>query len=74
MVLLDTNGGRSHTVGINSGLKIIYDCMETHELIINAQNLNKCCGSNKKILNFVITQELKNDRVHAKKPLMGITT
>ena len=48
VVLRDTNCGRSHTVRINSGLKIIYDCMETHELILNVQNLNKCCGSNKK--------------------------
>ena len=68
VVLRDPNGGRSHTVRINSGLKIIYDCMETHDLILNVHNLNKCCGPNKNFVNFVITQELKNNRVHAKKP------
>ena len=59
VVLQYINDGRSHTIGINSGLKIIYDCMETHELIHNVQNLNKCCGPNKKFLNFVISLELK---------------
>ena len=47
VVLQDTNGGRSHTVGINSGLKIIYNCMENHELKLNTQNINTCCGLTK---------------------------
>ena len=41
VVLLDTNGGRSHTVRINSGLKIIYCSMESYKLILNVQNINK---------------------------------
>ena len=32
VVLEDTSSGCSHTVGINGGLKVIYKCMETHEL------------------------------------------
>ena len=43
----DKSGGRSHTIGINSGLEIIYNYMETLKLILNTQNLNKCCGSTK---------------------------
>ena len=67
LVLRDTNIGHSHTVRINSGLKITYDCMETHELILNVQNLNKCCGPNKILLNVVVSQKLKNNRAYAKK-------
>ena len=67
VVLQDTSGGRSHTVGVNRGLKIIYDCMETHELKLNMQNLNKCCGITYKF-NFIgLAAELKDNNVHAKK-------
>ena len=47
VVLQDKIGGRSHTVGIKSGLEIIYDCMETHELKLNTKNINTCCGLTK---------------------------
>ena len=45
VILQDKNDGRIHTVKINSGLKIIYNCMKNHELIHNIHNFNKCCGS-----------------------------
>ena len=38
VILQDESGGRSHTVGINRELEIIYDCMETHELKLNNVN------------------------------------
>ena len=40
VVLQDKSGRRSHTVWINSELKIVYDHMETHEMKLNMQNLN----------------------------------
>ena len=67
MVIQDKSGRRSHTVGVNSGLEIIYVCMENHELKINTQNFNRYCGPTKGFNFIVVAAELKNNRVHAKK-------
>ena len=67
MVRYDTSGGFSHTVGINSGLKIMYEYIESHELKLNTKILNKCCESTKYFKIFVVLAELKDNRVHAKK-------
>ena len=66
VVLQNTSGARSHTVGINSGLKIICDCMETRELKLNKQNLNNIMDP---IIDcvVVVAAELEDNKVHAKK-------
>ena len=45
IVFLEDKGGeKTHTMGINRGLRVIYDCMETRELKLNRGNHSKCCG------------------------------
>ena len=67
MVLEDNCGGISHTIMINKGLKIIYYCMETHEMQLNHEHLSKCCGPNRVFIKFYITAELTYNKVHARK-------
>ena len=59
VVLEDNGGGKTHTIGINRELNVIYDCMETHELKLNHGNLSKRCGPNREFVKFVYTAELK---------------
>ena len=66
VVIRDKNGGRSYTVGINSGLKIIYECMENHEQNLNKENLNKCCEQDCEFQIFCVAAELRDNKVHAK--------
>ena len=66
MVLKDKSVGHSHIVGINSGLKIIYDCIEANKLNLNKQNLNKCGGQNCEFQFFCVAVELRDNNVHAK--------
>ena len=54
VVLEDNGGGNTHTIGINRELNVICDCTETHELKLSTLTLT--------------TQELKDNRLHAKKP------
>ena len=61
VVLEDKGGGKTHTIGINRGLNIIYDCMETHELNLTHGNPSKCCGPNRESVKFFYTAELKNN-------------
>ena len=68
VVLEDKCGGRSYTIGVNRGLNIIYEHMEKHELQLYHDNLSKYCGHNVVFERFVITAELKDNRVHAKIP------
>ena len=58
-VLKDEEGGNIHAVGINLKLGLIYDCMETHELVLNIDNLSRCCGNGKKLKPFMIQAKLK---------------
>ena len=41
VVLEDKRGENTHIIGINRGLNVVYDCMETHKLKINHGNLSK---------------------------------
>ena len=42
VVVLEDNGdGKTHTIGINRELSVIYNCMETHELKLSHGNLSK---------------------------------
>ena len=68
MVLRGKSGGSFHAVGTNSGLETIYDCIETHKMKLNTQNLNTCCRPTKEFNFVVVAVELKAKRVHAKKP------
>jgi hypothetical protein len=44
---LSTNFGfTSHVIGIDCSKQKIYDCEETHELPLNKENIDKCCGGN----------------------------
>ena len=58
-VLEDNGGGKTHTIGINRRLNVIYDCMDTHELKLSHGSLSKCCGPNREFVKFVYTEELK---------------
>ena len=46
VILQDTNGSRSHVVGINVDKQLIYDCMEEKSFVLNVSNLSIYCGSN----------------------------
>jgi len=52
---------------MNLKLRLIYDCMETHELVLNVDNLSRCCGNGKKFKSFMIQDELKPKTEHLKK-------
>ena len=67
MVLQDTSGGNTHAIGINRRLNVIYDCMETHEIQLNIENLSKYCGPNRDFDKFCHIAELRDNKVHAKK-------
>ena len=41
VVLEDTSGGHTHTIGINIGLNLIYDFIEKHDLQLNYENISK---------------------------------
>ena len=49
VVLEDNDGGKTHTIGINRELNVIYDCMEIHELKLNYGNLSNAVDP---IVNF----------------------
>ena len=66
VVLQGASGGRSHTFRINSGLKVIYDYMETHELKPNKQNISKCCGKNCEFVKCCVAAELRSNKLHEK--------
>ena len=68
VVLEDKCGGNTHTIGINIGLNVIFDCIETHKLKLNHRNLSKCCAPKSDFVKFWYTAELKDNRVHAKTP------
>ena len=66
MVPQNTSGVFFHTLEISSGLKVLYECMNTHELKLNDQNLSKYCGQNCKLVNFCVAGELGSNKVHEK--------
>ena len=69
VVLQDTSGGNTHILGINRGLNVIYNFIETHEIQPNHGNLSKCCGTNREFELFCHAAEIRDDKVHAKKTL-----
>ena len=58
----------SHTVGINAGSRILFDCAEPTELELTMENLSRCCGPNRKIAKTEVIAELclKNVKVQVK--------
>ena len=58
-MLLDKNGGRSHTVGINLKLKLIYDCQEKFVLELSRDNISLCCGPLTIFDKFSVVAKLK---------------
>ena len=58
-MLVDKNGGSSHTVGINLKLKLIYDCQEKIVLELSRDNLSLCCGPLMTFDEFSVVAELK---------------
>ena len=53
MALLKSIGGEiSHTIEINAGGRILFDCMEPTELELTMENLSRCCSPNVKIVNI----------------------
>ena len=66
MGLEDHCGGKSHTITINIGFNLIYDCMETQEAQINQVNISKYCVPDFEFVKFSITAELRDNKVHAK--------
>ena len=67
------SGGRSHIIGINRELIVIYDCIEKHELQLNHENLSKCCGPNCVFEIFYIEAEFSENRIHVTPPKDEIT-
>ena len=65
VVLQDISVGHSYITGINRGLKVFYDCMKTHKLQLNHNNLCKRCGPTYVFLRLYIAAELVNIRAHA---------
>ena len=59
VILKDTNGNRSHAVGIDVGKQLIYDCMEDKSLVLNVDNLSICCGSDVVFQSILTGCELK---------------
>ena len=45
-ILKDENRNRSHAVGIDIGVRVIYDCMEEKVLGLNKENLSIYYGVN----------------------------
>ena len=66
VVLQDKYGRCTHTIGIDRILKVIYECMEKHELQLNYDNLSKYCGPNVVFERFVIVADLKDIKVNEK--------
>ena len=52
---------------MNFKLGIIYDCMETYELVLNKHDLSRCCGDGKKFESFMIQDKLKPKPLKKKK-------
>ena len=59
VMLINKNGGCSHTVGINLKLKLIYDCQEIFVLELSRDNLSLCCGPLTTFDKFYMVAELK---------------
>ena len=64
VVLEDDCGGNTRMIRINRGLKIIYDCVETHEIQLNHDNLSKWCRPNCVFVRLCIKVELRDSKVH----------
>ena len=71
VVLEDTTGVTSHAVGIDVGKKIIYDCMEDKNMLLNNDNLSICCGNDAEFVKIVYGCELKPKVKRAKKNKRG---
>ena len=67
VILQDTNGSRSHAVGIDVDKQLIYDCMEENLFVLNVSNLSICCGSNKVFNRITMAGELKKPYKKPKK-------
>ena len=66
VVLEDYCGGNTHTIGINRGLNISYDCTKTHKIQLNLDNLSKWCGPNRVFNRLCHTAELRDNKIHEK--------
>ena len=66
-VLKDEHGGRTHAVGSNMKLGLIYDCMEHYEFFLNIDTLSRFCGDGKKFSSFSFHAELKPKLLKMKK-------
>ena len=44
---------------MNLKLGLIYDFIETHDLVLNIDHLSRCCGNGKKFQSFMIQTKLK---------------
>ena len=58
-MLIDKNGGRSHTVGLNLKKQLIYDCQERFVLKLTNENLSLCCGPLMIFDKFYVVAELR---------------
>ena len=67
VVLEDSGGIPSHAVGIDVGKKIIYDCMEDKNMLLNQDNLSICCGNDAEFVKIGYGCELKPKIKRAKK-------
>ena len=58
-VLKYEQGGRTHTVWINLKLNLIYNFIEECALVLNKDNLSRCCSDGQKFKECVFLDELK---------------
>ena len=66
MVLEDDCDRNTHAIGINRGLNNIHDCMKTHKVQLNLDNILKCYGSSRFFNKFRNTVEFRDNKVPAK--------
>ena len=59
VILQDTNGDRSHAVGIGVEKQLIYDGMEDKPFVLNVSNLSIWCSSNTIFDRIAMSCELK---------------
>jgi hypothetical protein len=59
VTLEDNMGQKTHSVGIDSESRIIYDCLENFSLSLSLENLSRCCGDGRTFITFRFYCEIR---------------
>ena len=66
-IISSKDGNCTHAVGIDTGSKTIYDCIEDNVLQLNEENMSLCCGPNQVFNKIEYVGELKKKRQKKRK-------